>query len=84
MGRPKKVKEVEEVVEIKEEELEVSAAELEAIPEAHGFSEQAVLTSRQEELLRLRQAMTSNGIDSIGKLDVLLSQVNSRLAELAR
>ena len=38
--------------------------------------------ARQAELLALREAMTSEGIDSISKLDALLSQANEEVRKL--
>lgn len=46
-------------------------------------SELDVQLERQAQLLELRDRMTSEGIDSISKLDALLSQVNQRVKELS-
>lgn len=47
------------------------------------FDEKAALLTRYEALMLIRSQMTANGIDCIGKLDVMLSQVNQRLKELS-
>jgi len=41
------------------------------------------LLIRQQELLSLRGRMTSEGIDSISKLDALLSQINEEVRKLS-
>lgn len=56
-------------------------------PEAHAMSlsvtELERATDRQKELLDLRGKMASEGIDSISKLDALLSEVNERVRKLS-
>lgn len=76
----KKQKKVEEPAE------EVEAVEPEPTPEPEEpkFDEAASLEARRQELTEIRESMTENGIDSISKLDQLLSQLNQRLAQLGR
>ena len=65
MAKTKKVDEkVEEVQEVEETEIKVGPSALEL---------------RRQALLSLRGSMVAEGVDSIGKLDVLLSQVNEQL-----
>src|SRR5687767_518254 len=63
----------------KEVKPQVAAAEA---PAPVGPTELENAKARQAHLLDLRKRMTDEGIDSVGKLDVLLSQVNQRVAEL--
>ena len=45
-------------------------------------TELQVMCLRQQELLTLRVAMMNEGVDSISKLDVMLSRINQRIKEL--
>lgn len=62
-------------IEIKEEIAPVEDGK-------HVPTELEVLCGRQVELLTLRAAMMNEGVDSISKLDVMLSRVNQRISEL--
>ena len=55
--------------------------EPESVPVA-AFSERDSLMEQRLELLGLRNEMTRHGFDTVGKLDVRLSQLNQRLKEL--
>lgn len=77
-GRPKKEL-VEEVLSQPESIVE----EVIDMPESVGLSALAVMESRRQHLLELREEMVKNGIDTIGKLDVFLSQVNEELRKLS-
>lgn len=52
------------------------------VPVSAPFNEREVLLERQLELQGLRNAMATEGVDSISKLDVMLSQVNERIRQL--
>lgn len=66
----------------KEEAKEEAVEEVQVIEKAP--TEAEVHLIRKERLESLRAALVSEGIDTIGKLDVLLSQVNERLRQLGR
>ncbi len=70
-GRPKKVP----VEDLTPEPVEVP---VQSVPSALDRA-----LARQAELLALREAMTSEGIDSISKLDALLSQANEEVRKLS-
>jgi hypothetical protein len=77
MARPKKslMQEFEETIidEVEEETLPV---------ETPIFNELVELTNRRKNLLDLRNTMAAEGINDISNLDVRLSQLNQRIAEL--
>lgn len=72
-GRPRKNTEPLDPQEVTEEAV---------LNEPVVISEHPLVT-RQQELLSLREAMTREGVDSISKLDALLSQVNEEVRKLA-
>lgn len=76
MGRPRKTPLPDE--EPTTEELET--IEEEVVEE----SELENQLKRQKGLLLLRELMVNEGFDTLGKLDVVLSQVNQRVAELSK
>ena len=69
-GRPKK------------ETLEEVAPE-ETVEVTETVSPLEVAQARQAELLELRSLMLSEGVDSISKLDAILSQVNEEVRRLS-
>lgn len=57
----------------------VTSEEVVETPEFVGLTPKASLESQQLALLELRERMRSFGVDSIGKLDAILSQINEQL-----
>lgn len=78
-GRPKKVP----VTDLTPDPVEVPVESVTPPEEPVLWTPLSVARERQEELLALREAMVREGVDSISKLDVLLSQANEEVRKLS-
>lgn len=67
---------------MKKSKVEVATPETQTATVQVPFNELEHLLEQRLELQGLRQAMDKHGVDSVGKLDVLLSRLNQRISEL--